>query len=205
MPRGVVLFATSLGMRAGRMQRVPVTGRIRTCLSWGCPGSPPSSGRRNSLSCDGPLARLLASVLRHTVLLQWAMSAAPLWSGIDLTKASKAALDVFLNKEVIAVDQDPLGHMAVPLVARGATNNQPVGVTGCSTAPSWAYNKSTRAVALTAAAAASPCLTSSGCGTGPMNPAIMWDCAGAQGGCPKNQVWQQHVARIRVLEPSVWL
>ena len=35
----------------------------------------------------------------------WAISAAPLWAGIDLTKANQSAIDIFLNKEVIAVDQ----------------------------------------------------------------------------------------------------
>ena len=39
----------------------------------------------------------------------WAMMAAPLISSTDLTKLSQAALEVLGNKEVIAVDQDPLG------------------------------------------------------------------------------------------------
>src|SRR5581483_2373288 len=39
----------------------------------------------------------------------WSVMAAPLLIGADLRSASPATLDILLNKEVIAVDQDPLG------------------------------------------------------------------------------------------------
>jgi alpha-galactosidase len=39
----------------------------------------------------------------------WAMLAAPLIAGNDLRKMSKEVKDVLTNKEVIAVNQDPLG------------------------------------------------------------------------------------------------
>jgi alpha-galactosidase len=39
----------------------------------------------------------------------WSVMAAPLLIGTDLRKASQATLDILGNKEVIAVDQDPLG------------------------------------------------------------------------------------------------
>lgn len=39
----------------------------------------------------------------------WAIMAAPLLIGTDLRKIKPDALDILLNKEVIAVDQDPLG------------------------------------------------------------------------------------------------
>ncbi|MFB7509102.1 NPCBM/NEW2 domain-containing protein [Streptomyces broussonetiae] len=39
----------------------------------------------------------------------WSIMAAPLLIGTDLRKASQATLDILDNKEVIAVDQDPLG------------------------------------------------------------------------------------------------
>ena len=39
----------------------------------------------------------------------WAMLAAPLIAGNDLTKMSPETKSILLNKEVIAVDQDPLG------------------------------------------------------------------------------------------------
>jgi len=43
----------------------------------------------------------------------WAISAAPLWIGIDLTVVSNEALTILKNTEVIAVDQDALGMAAI--------------------------------------------------------------------------------------------
>jgi alpha-galactosidase len=45
----------------------------------------------------------------------WAMMAAPLLIGSDLRLATPATLDTLLNREVIAVDQDPLGVQAKPI------------------------------------------------------------------------------------------
>jgi alpha-galactosidase len=53
----------------------------------------------------------------------WAMLAAPLISGNDLTSMSAATKSVLTNSEVIAVDQDPLGHQAT-LVATPQTGLQ---------------------------------------------------------------------------------
>jgi alpha-galactosidase len=39
----------------------------------------------------------------------WAISAAPLWAGTDLTRMDAESLAIFTNPEIIAVDQDPLG------------------------------------------------------------------------------------------------
>jgi alpha-galactosidase len=39
----------------------------------------------------------------------WAISAAPLWAGNDLTGMNDAIHDLYANPEVIAIDQDPLG------------------------------------------------------------------------------------------------
>jgi alpha-galactosidase len=39
----------------------------------------------------------------------WAISAAPLWAGNDLTRMDTATRGIYTNAEVIAVDQDPLG------------------------------------------------------------------------------------------------
>jgi alpha-galactosidase len=39
----------------------------------------------------------------------WAISAAPLWAGNDLTDMSDSVRRIYANSEVIAVDQDPLG------------------------------------------------------------------------------------------------
>ena len=66
-------------------------------------------------SCPTPLSHSLVAVVVgmngltvdewKTHFSLWAISAAPLWAGIDLTKANQSAIDIFLNKEVIAVDQ----------------------------------------------------------------------------------------------------
>jgi len=52
----------------------------------------------------------------------WAMMAAPLISSTDLTKLSAGALAALGNKDIIAVDQDPLGIQGRP-VAQGTGYN----------------------------------------------------------------------------------
>jgi alpha-galactosidase len=45
----------------------------------------------------------------------WAMLAAPLLIGTDLREATPATMNILLNREVIAIDQDPLGVQAKPI------------------------------------------------------------------------------------------
>jgi alpha-galactosidase len=49
----------------------------------------------------------------RTHMSLWSLLAAPLLAGNDLRDVSPAILEIFLNKEVIAVDQDELGKQAV--------------------------------------------------------------------------------------------
>src|SRR4051794_21296570 len=49
----------------------------------------------------------------------WAEMAVPLIAGTDLRKASPATLAIYLNKEVIAVDQDPLGAQGAEIASEG--------------------------------------------------------------------------------------
>jgi hypothetical protein len=49
----------------------------------------------------------------------WAEMAAPLISGTDLRTASADTLSIYGNREVIAVDQDPLGRQGVPVTLAG--------------------------------------------------------------------------------------
>jgi alpha-galactosidase len=49
----------------------------------------------------------------------WSVMAAPLLIGSDLRKASAATFDILDNKEVIAVDQDPLGKQGTVLSSEG--------------------------------------------------------------------------------------
>jgi len=50
----------------------------------------------------------------RTHMSLWALTAAPLLAGNDIRKMSDATKSILLNKEVIAVDQDPLGKQASP-------------------------------------------------------------------------------------------
>ena len=51
----------------------------------------------------------LTAVEWQTHFSLWAISAAPLWAGVDLATIAPAALAILLNREAIAIDQDPLG------------------------------------------------------------------------------------------------
>ena len=51
----------------------------------------------------------------------WAIMAAPLIAGNDLTTMSKATREILTNEEVIAVDQDALGLQGVPVRIDGTT------------------------------------------------------------------------------------
>jgi len=51
----------------------------------------------------------------RTHMSLWALAAAPLLAGNDIRTMSAATKAILLNKEVIAVDQDPLGKQASPV------------------------------------------------------------------------------------------
>lgn len=114
----------------------------------------------------------------------WAISAAPLWAGIDLRKMNNATREVFLNKEVIAVDQDPLG-IAAHQVDRKTANNEQVDVQLCKKkADVWEYNKTDLSFRSN-----NFCLSIESCSTKAGGSTIMWKCVGSSGGCPKNQMF----------------
>jgi alpha-galactosidase len=60
----------------------------------------------------------------QTHFSMWAISAAPLWAGTDLTHMDPAIRSILTNKEVIAVDQDSLGAGIVHI--RGAVHGPQV-------------------------------------------------------------------------------
>ncbi len=64
------------------------------------------------------------AVEERSVFSLWAISAAPLWAGNDLTIMSPWTQQILTNREVIAVDQDPLGTPATLVGGgnRGTTN-----------------------------------------------------------------------------------
>ena len=49
----------------------------------------------------------------------WSQMAAPLLAGTDLRTASAATMSIYLNTDVIAVDQDPLGRQGVEVSSAG--------------------------------------------------------------------------------------
>jgi alpha-galactosidase len=60
----------------------------------------------------------------QTHFSMWAISAAPLWAGTDLTHVDAMTRTIFTNKEVIVVDQDSLGAGVVEI--SGAANGPQV-------------------------------------------------------------------------------
>jgi alpha-galactosidase len=61
----------------------------------------------------------LAEARAH--LSMWAIAAAPLVLGADLTRMSQSLIDIAGNRDVIAVDQDPAGHQGVSVMRGGDT------------------------------------------------------------------------------------
>ncbi|MGW5126469.1 NPCBM/NEW2 domain-containing protein [Streptomyces sp. NPDC004069] len=55
----------------------------------------------------------------RTHFSMWSVMAAPLLIGSDLREASEATLDILGNKEVVAVDQDPLGRQGAVVSSEG--------------------------------------------------------------------------------------
>lgn len=63
--------------------------------------------------------RHLAEARAH--LSMWAIAAAPLVLGADLTTMPQALIDIAGNRKVIAIDQDPAGHQGVTVMRAGDT------------------------------------------------------------------------------------
>lgn len=57
----------------------------------------------------------------RTHMSLWALLAAPLLAGNDLSKMSRETLSILTNRDVIAVDQDPLGKQGERIAASKAT------------------------------------------------------------------------------------
>lgn len=56
---------------------------------------------------------------QYTHISLWSLLSAPLLIGCDLTRLDDFTLNLLTNDEVIAVDQDPLGNQAVPVIKKG--------------------------------------------------------------------------------------
>jgi alpha-galactosidase len=55
----------------------------------------------------------------RTPFALWAMMAAPLLIGSDLRRATPQTMEILLNKDIIAIDQDPLGVQGAPIRSAG--------------------------------------------------------------------------------------
>ncbi|CAF1215039.1 unnamed protein product [Adineta ricciae] len=63
----------------------------------------------------------------------WAISKAPLLIGGDVTNMSQATLNIYLNREVIAINQDPLGIQGKKIVVSSSQTFNNVFAAKCST------------------------------------------------------------------------
>ncbi|EOD65023.1 glycoside hydrolase family 27 protein [Amycolatopsis vancoresmycina] len=91
----------------------------------------------------------------------WAAMAAPLIAGADLRSASVATFSTYLNGDVIAVDQDPLGKQATRISSSGGLDvlAKPLQ-NGDAAVVLFNENSTTKTVSTTAAAAGLPAASS---------------------------------------------
>ncbi|HET9571682.1 MAG TPA: putative Ig domain-containing protein [Bacteroidales bacterium] len=72
------------------------------------------------LSCGKPLhfTKLTANE-QYSHMSLWSLLASPLLIGCDMSQMDDFTLNLFTNDEVIEVNQDPLGKMAMPILEKG--------------------------------------------------------------------------------------
>jgi alpha-galactosidase len=63
----------------------------------------------------------MTNVEYRTHMSLWSLLAAPLLAGNDIRDMSQATKDILMNREVIAIDQDPLGKQATRIAQSGQT------------------------------------------------------------------------------------
>jgi alpha-galactosidase len=68
-----------------------------------------------------PQPTTLTANEQYSYMSMWCLMAAPLFFSGDMARLDEFALNVLCNAEVIAVDQDPLGRQARPIVKTGQT------------------------------------------------------------------------------------
>eukprot|EP00045_Choanoeca_perplexa_P015572 m.197824 g.197824 ORF g.197824 m.197824 type:complete len:561 (-) comp17029_c0_seq1:2549-4231(-) len=125
----------------------------------------------------------------------WSISAAPLWSAPDLSKLDLTTLDIFLNKAVVAVDQDQLGiqgtrrsSWSVPAVPFNITDGTPLqavdreGQAGNMVT----YSKSNGSLVI-----AGTCFSVENCGQGDGDAIVAFHCVAnpSSSSCPANQAF----------------
>ena len=86
---------------------------------WNDPDMLPLGGVKDSPGKAQPGGRFLTSEEEKSVFSMWSMLAAPLILGAKLTEIPQSTLTIALNREVIAVDQDPDGKPATLIDEQG--------------------------------------------------------------------------------------
>jgi len=79
----------------------------------------------------------------------WAMLAAPLIAGNDITKMSATTKAILTNPDVIAVDQDPLGKQATVVATSGSNQVWAKKLSGTNTYAVALFNRSGNAASMT--------------------------------------------------------
>ncbi len=129
----------------------------------------------------------------------WAITKAPLIIGCDVTKMSAATLSTLGNREVIAVNQDPLGVQGKKVAfefSKIPDVSSPVVITDCSALSKnnqvhqrWVYNSQDGSIR---SAIDGRCLSIENCNTGELANIVLNQChiADPQVQCQgKNQQW----------------
>jgi alpha-galactosidase len=79
----------------------------------------------------------------------WAIMAAPLITGNDLSTMSATTKEILTNKEIIAVNQDPLGKQARAVVTSGSTEVWSKDMSGTNTRAVALFNRGTGSASIT--------------------------------------------------------
>ena len=146
----------------------------------------------------------------------WAMVAAPLWAGVDLTKLPSGAMEIFLNEDIIAIDQDALGLMAKCRSGSGCGGNDPLhppaSVEPCvQHATQWERLNETANSSLLHAVGTDWVLTGQECTGQPGDNIILWEPVpgSCEGAAISNQVRAQNKMCCRnctvLLSHRIWL
>ena len=114
----------------------------------------------------------------------WAISKAPLLIGCDVSKMSAATLNTLTNREVIAVNQDPLGVQGKKVAfssSQLANGSSDVVVTDCASASfnvdprrlQWTYNQQDGSIR---SVFNGRCLSIENCDSGEASNIVVADC-----------------------------
>ncbi len=144
----------------------------------------------------------------RTHLSLWAISRAPLIIGCDLTKIGPATLEILTNREVIAVNQDPLGVQGkkVAFASSPTSNGSNVVIVADltlsdsdSTRRHWLYNSQDESIR---SMHNGRCVSVDHCNTNESASIVLADCHINDPQVPcqgKNQQWTKNTANQTIV------